>query len=45
MHKCKDNIYMCFLIDWGFPGSSVSKEFACRRPGFIPQSGRSPEKG
>ena len=29
MHKCKDNIYMCFLIDWGLPSSSVGKEFAC----------------
>ena len=29
MHKCKDNIHMCFLIDWGLPSISVGKEFAC----------------
>ena len=32
---------------WGFPGSSVGKEFACDAgdPGLIPGSGRSPGEG
>ena len=38
---------MSSLAKWGFPHSSVGKEFACsaRDPGLIPGSGRSAAEG
>jgi len=34
-------------LDWGFPGSSASRDSSCNAgdPGLIPGSGRSPEEG